>query len=152
MSLCFNTLYAQRQDILLNDNWKTIASDSNQHAFNGFEQSSYKTTNWKTVNVPHNWDAYEGYRRMLHGNKHGYAWYKKSFAVNKQNGKRYFLFFEGVGSYATVWINGKQVGTHAGGRTSFTIDITYAIKSGKQNDLAVRADHPPNIKFFVLCI
>lgn len=145
-SLWFNLLHAQRQDILLNDNWKTIASDSNQHAFNGFEQSSYKTTTWKTVNVPHNWDAYEGYRRMLHGNKHGYAWYKKSFAVNKQNGKRYFLFFEGVGSYATVWLNGKQVGTHAGGRTSFTIDITNEIISGKQNDLAVRADHPPNIK------
>ncbi len=146
VSSWFNLLHAQRQDIPLNDNWKTIASDSNQNAFNGFEQSSYKTTNWKTVNVPHNWDAYEGYRRMLHGNKHGYAWYKKSFAVNKQNGKRYFLFFEGVGSYATVWINGKQVGTHAGGRTSFTIDITNAIISGKQNDLAVRADHPPNIK------
>ncbi len=146
VSSWFNLLNAQRQDILLNDNWKTIASDSNQHAFNGFEQSSYKTTNWQTVNVPHNWDAYEGYRRMLHGNKHGYAWYKKSFAVNKQNGKRYFLFFEGVGSYATVWLNGKQVGAHAGGRTSFTIDITNEIISGKQNDLALRADHPSNIK------
>ncbi len=146
VSSWFNLLHAQRQEIPLNDNWKTIASDSNQHAFNGFEQSSYKTTNWKTVNVPHNWDAYEGYRRMLHGNKHGYAWYKKSFAVNKQNGKRYFLFFEGVGSYATVWLNGKQVGAHVGGRTTFTIDITNAILSGKQNDLAVRADHPSSIK------
>jgi beta-galactosidase len=146
LSSWFNLLQAQRQDILLNDNWQTIANDSNQHAFDGFELSSYKTTNWKTVNVPHNWDAYEGYRRMLHGNKHGYAWYKKPFTVNKQNDKRYFLFFEGVGSYATVWLNGKQVGSHEGGRTTFTIDVTNEILSGKKNDLAIRADHPSNIK------
>ncbi len=145
-SLWLNVLHAQRTDILLNSNWQTISSDSNQNAYTGFEQSSYKTSRWETVNVPHNWDAYEGYRRMLHGNKHGYAWYKRSFSINKQLGKRYFLFFEGVGSYATVWLNGKQVGYHAGGRTTFTIDITKDIISGKGNDLAVRADHPSNIK------
>jgi beta-galactosidase len=142
----FNNLHAQRQDILLNNGWQTIANDSNQHAYNGFESSSYKTTAWKTVNVPHNWDAYDGYRRLVHGNKHGYAWYKKSFTISKRGGKRYFLYFEGVGSYATVWLNGKQVGSHAGGRTTFTIDVTDEIISGKQNHLAVRADHPSNIK------
>lgn len=145
--ICFvNTVHAQRSDILLNNNWQTIANDSNQNAFTGFQQSTYKTSNWKTVNVPHNWDAYDGYRRLLHGNKHGYAWYKKSFTVNKQNGKRYFLYFEGVGSFATVWLNGKQVGYHAGGRTSFTIDVTNEIIFNKKNDIAVRADHPSNIK------
>lgn len=141
-----NCLHAQRQDILLNSNWQTIANDSNQYAHDGFEQSTYRTANWLTVNVPHNWDAYEGYRRLLHGNRHGYAWYKKSFTVSKQKQKRYFLYFEGVGSYTTVWLNGKQVGFHAGGRTTFTIDITESIISGKKNDLAVRADHPSNIK------
>jgi len=135
-------LQAQRQDILLNNHWKTIANDTNINAHNGFEKSTYPTEQWKLVNVPHNWDAYEGYRRMLHGNKHGYAWYKKTFIIKEQKQKRYFLFFEGVGSYATVWLNGKQVGTHAGGRTSFTIDITASIVFNKLNHLAVRADHP----------
>jgi len=79
VSLWFNKVHAQRQDILLNNKWQTIASDSNINAYNGFEQPAFKTTNWQTVNVPHNWDAYEGYRRMLHGNKHGYTWYKKQF-------------------------------------------------------------------------
>ncbi|MDB5146403.1 MAG: glycoside hydrolase, partial [Mucilaginibacter sp.] len=64
----------------------------------------------------------------------------------KQNNKRYFLWFEGVGSYTTVWLNGKKVGYHAGGRTSFTIDATEAIKAGKQNLLCVKADHPSFIK------
>src|SRR6476620_11730844 len=133
-----------RVDISLNKEWRTIADDQNKNAADGFEKSSFNSAGWKIVDVPHNWDEYEGYRRMQHGNRHGYAWYRKSFTVNPQpSGKSYFLFFEGVGSYATVWLNGKQVGHHAGGRTTFTIDVTDAIKLNKQqNLLAVRADHP----------
>jgi beta-galactosidase len=145
-----NATFAQqniRQEISLNNNWHTVADDNNQKAYPGFEQVSFKDNHWKTVNVPHNWDTYEGYRRLKHGNRHGYAWYRKVFPLAvKQAGKRYFLWFEGVGSYATVWLNGKQVGYHAGGRTSFTLDVTDAIKAGKQNLLCVRADHPAFIK------
>lgn len=134
-------------DIPLDNNWKTIADDNNKNAFTGFETASFNDKAWKQVNVPHNWDAYEGYRRKLHGNRHGYAWYRKTFNVNPQpKSKRLFLFFEGVGSYATVWLNGKRVGSHAGGRTTFTIDVTDAIKFNAHNLLAVRADHPAGIK------
>ena len=137
-----------RQDILLNNNWFSVASDSNEHAYDGFEIASYQTKNWKTVTVPHNWDDYYGYRRKLHGNLHGTAWYHRNFQiVKKETGKRYFLFFEGVGSYATVWLNGKQVGSHAGGRTTFTIDVTdVVIGNNRQNILAVKAFHPAFIK------
>jgi beta-galactosidase len=133
-----------RVDKLLNNDWLTVANDTDQHAFSGFEQSSFPVKEWKQVDVPHNWDGYEGYRRKLHGNRHGYSWYRKSFVLaQKEKGKRYFLWFEGVGSYATVWLNGKPAGYHAGGRTSFTIDVTDLLLTGnKQNLLAVRADHP----------
>jgi len=132
VSLSFN-LYSQRRDINLNNDWQT----------------SLKGTNaWKKVNVPHNWDDYYGYRRLQHGNLHGDAMYKKRFAIKQsRQGKRFFLFFEGVGSYATVILNGKPVGSHAGGRTTFTLDVTDAIKTdGTQNELEVEASHPPNIK------
>ncbi|SDP11283.1 Glycosyl hydrolases family 2, TIM barrel domain [Mucilaginibacter sp. OK268] len=136
-----------RREISLNANWKSIADDYNSKAHNGFEQQSFNDAKWQAVNVPHNWDTYEGYRRLKHGNRHGTAWYCKTFALEKkQNDKRYFLWFEGVGSYATVWLNGKQVGYHAGGRTSFTLDVTDAVKAGKQNLLCVKADHPSFIK------
>ncbi|WP_255486798.1 malectin domain-containing carbohydrate-binding protein [Mucilaginibacter sp. SP1R1] len=135
-----------RQEVLLNNNWHTIANDTNK-AYAGFEVAGFKESNWETVNVPHNWDTYQGYRRLKHGNRHGCAWYRKWFPLSvKQSNKRYFLWFEGVGSYATVWLNGRQVGYHAGGRTSFTIDVTAAINAGKQNLLCVRADHPAYIK------
>jgi len=149
LSLWFTTSYAQinlRTEISLNSNWRTIADDKNKNAFDGFESASFNDKDWITVNVPHNWDQYEGYRRMRHGNRHGYAWYRKTFTISKQPAnKRIFLFFEGVGSYATVWLNGKKVGYHAGGRTTFTLDVTEDIKFNRQNLLAVRADHPANI-------
>jgi beta-galactosidase len=145
-----NTAFAQeniRREISLNTNWKTIADDTTPKAHNGFEQPGFSDSKWQAVSVPHNWDTYEGYRRLKHGNRHGTAWYRKTFTLeNKQADKRYFLWFEGVGSYATVWLNGKQVGYHAGGRTSFTIDVTDAINAGKQNLLCVKADHPSFIK------
>jgi beta-galactosidase len=146
-SLLLNLKAQVRTDISLNKGWKSVADDNNKSANNGFEKASFSDAKWKHVEVPHNWDDYYGYRRKLHGNRHGYAWYRKTFIAKPQGaGKRYFLFFEGVGSYATVWLNGKQVGYHAGGRTTFTIDVTNSIVYNKPNLLAVRADHPANIK------
>ncbi|NDW09711.1 malectin domain-containing carbohydrate-binding protein [Dysgonomonas sp. 520] len=135
-----------RKEISLNNGWKTTANDTDKDAHKGFEAVNYNDKDWQQVSVPHNWDKYEGVRRLKHGNKHGHAWYRKEFNVEKQGeGKRYFLYFEGVGSYATVYVNGKKVGYHAGGRTTFTLDVTDVLNFDRSNTLAVQADHPPMI-------
>lgn len=135
-----------RKEFSLNDNWKTTKDNTNKEAHVGFEKETYNDATWEKVSVPHNWDKYEGIRRLKHGNEHGFAWYRKSFDVVDQGAdKRYFLFFEGVGTYATVYVNGKKVGYHSGGRTTFTIDVTDVIHFNKANTLAVQADHPPMI-------
>lgn len=136
-----------RRDILLNTGWSTVEDEHNVNAHNGFEQTGFNDKAWQSVDVPHNWDTYGGYRRLKHGNLHGYAWYRKTFIVKAdQPGRQYFLYFEGVGSYATVWLNGKKVGYHAGGRTTFTLNVTQAIRFNQPNLLCVRADHPAFIK------
>ena len=138
---------AQRRDVVLDNAWRTVVSEHDSTAFRGFEKVGYPDREWKRVSVPHNWDAYGGYRRLRHGNLHGYAWYRRHFTVRRVVGLRYFLWFEGVGSYATVWVNGHYVGYHAGGRTTFTLDITDALREGTgDNVVAVRADHPAYIK------
>lgn len=130
-----------REEISLNANWKTIMVDSNPESEQDFVNRS--DANWKTVNVPHNWDQYEGFRQMKHGNLHGTAWYSKNLKIGKkQKGKKLFLFFEGVNSYATVWVNGTEVGQHKGGRTTFTLDITDAVKHNAENRIVVKAAHP----------
>lgn len=145
LSSC-GTEHPVRQEVSLNSNWQTVANDTNIHAYDGFETEDFKTSDWINVDVPHNWDDYGGYRRLMHGNRHGYAWYRNAFKVQQQKSKRYFLFFEGVGSYATVWLNGEFAGYHAGGRTTFTLDVTEQIRFDEENILAVRADHPAGIR------
>lgn len=132
-----------REEISLNVDWKTTMVDSHPEAKQDFAQNSNADANWKTVNVPHNWDQYEGFRQMKHGNLHGTAWYSKNLKIGKQQkGKKLFLFFEGVSSYATVWVNGTEVGQHKGGRTTFTLDISDAVKYNTNNKIVVKAAHP----------
>ncbi len=136
-----------RRDVLLNLNWRTVADDADATRFPGFEKVDYNDGAWSTVDVPHNWDAYEGDRRLVHGDRHGYAWYRRVVTIDEtERGRRLFLYFEGVGSYATVWLNGQEIGRHAGGRTTFTLEITHAARVGATNILAVRADHPDGIR------
>jgi hypothetical protein len=139
---------SSRQDISLNDNWLVLASDTGRLSYPLPIIDPALDNLFEKVNVPDNRDGYEGYRRLLHGNRHGDAWYRKTFSVRQsKKQKRFFLFFEGVGSYATVFLNGRLVGKHAGGRTTFTIDITDVVQTdGSNNSLEVRADHPANIK------
>lgn len=132
-----------REEISLNAGWKTTMVDFHPEAKQDFAQDSNADANWKTVNVPHNWDQYEGFRQMKHGNLHGTAWYSKNLEIGKQQkGKKLFLFFEGVSSYATVWVNGTEVGQHKGGRTTFTLDISDAVKYNSNNKIVVKAAHP----------
>jgi beta-galactosidase len=132
-----------RKEVSLNSSWETIVLDKLQEQEESFVQNPKVDSQWQKVNVPHNWDQYYGFRRAKHGNLHGTAWYHKTLKLDKSDsGKRLFLYFEGVSSYATVWVNGKKVGEHKGGRTTFTVDITKAVSFEKANDVIVKASHP----------
>lgn len=135
-----------RQDVSLNLHWRTAAAATAEFQFEGFQNPDFNDADWRTVDVPHNWDDYGGVHRLVHGNRHGTAWYRREFFVPAAaKARRAFLYFEGVGSYATVWVNGKPAGQHAGGRTTFTLDVTPLLEFGHTNLLAVRADHPEGI-------
>ncbi|MEL1252493.1 malectin domain-containing carbohydrate-binding protein [Flavobacterium sp. DGU38] len=132
-----------RKEVSLNSSWETIVLNQLPEKEEIFVQNPKVDAQWQKVNVPHNWDQYYGFRRTKHGNLHGIAWYHKTLKFDKQDtSKRLFLFFEGVSSYATVWVNGKKVGEHKGGRTTFTVDITKAVSFEKENNIIVKASHP----------
>ena len=94
-----------------------------------------------SVNLPHNFDDYYGYRQLRHGNLHGKAIYNKVFNTEKRDGRRYFLQFEGVGSYAQVILNGHKYPEELVGRTVWTLDVTDRLKNG-ENKLQVNVNHP----------
>ena len=83
--LLSNITSAQSRDtISLNEDWVSIAGDTGSEKYVGFEKANYHTAGWEKITVPHNWDDYYGYRRLLHGNLHGTAWYKKSLHLKNK--------------------------------------------------------------------
>lgn len=76
----------------------------------------------------------------------GTAWYRKSFIVDKADkDKIAYLQFDGVYMNSDVWINGKHVGNHPHGYTSFYYDITpYLNPAGQPNAVAVQVKNEGN--------
>lgn len=124
----------KRQIVSLNQDWQVTFGKTS-------EDSITKKMGTFRVNVPSNLDDYYGYRQLKHGNLHGTATYEKHFSVHKQTGKRYFLQLEGVGTFATVKVNRKSYPKELVGRTSFTLDISDALREG-DNTLNVKVEHP----------
>lgn len=127
------------------DSWKfnlisataNAAYSSTAEAAAGFDDAS-----WRTVSVPHDWSVelefnssspatYEG--GYLDG---GDAWYRTTVSVNKQNGRRYVLCFDGVYMESTVYVNGQQVHKNYYGYNPFAADVTEQMVSGV-NTIAV---------------
>lgn len=69
----------------------------------------------------------------------GPAWYQKTFAFRSKGGSRVFLRFGSVNYLATVWLNGKKLGSHEGGHLPFEFELTDQLKS-RSNRLVVRVE------------
>jgi len=72
-----------------------------------------------------------------------YVWYRRAFSVPADwQGKR-VLFHVGACDWeTTAWVNGAEVGTHRGGSTPFSFDITDALQNGENViTLKVYDDH-----------
>jgi beta-galactosidase len=66
--------------------------------------------------------------------------YRKRFRLPEPlNGRRLYLDFDGAMVVTTVFVNGAGVGTHAGGYTPFSFDITDCLTDG-ENLLEVKLD------------
>lgn len=65
------------------------------------------------------------------------VWYKRSIDI-KNKSKKIILHFGAVDYFTTVYLNGEVIGTHSGGYTSFSFDITDKVQIG-ENILVVNA-------------
>jgi Glycosyl hydrolases family 2, sugar binding domain/Glycosyl hydrolases family 2/Glycosyl hydrolases family 2, TIM barrel domain len=84
--------------------------------------------------------ALSGVKRPLRSYQR--LWYRRTFSVRLGTAsERTLLHFGAVDYEATVYVNGRAVGTHSGGYQSFTYDITDALKNG-ENDLVVKVYDP----------
>ena len=149
---CMLTAQArERQNF--DNGWRFVLADSAQ-----MSKTDYHDTHWRALNLPHDW-AVEG--DFLCSNPSGagggalpggIGWYRKTFNLQKKQGERYFIEFDGVYMNARVYINGKEVGYRPYGYSSFEYDITPYLIAGR-NVVAVRVDNSdqPNSRWYSGC-
>src|SRR5437868_4552998 len=129
------------------DRNSTIGSEVEPEFLHASE-ASFLDSSWDQINLPHTWNGHDGSDEIA-GYFRGLGWYRKHFTLGEQlRGKRIFLEFEGVNQVSDFWLNGKFVGQHKGGYTSFEFDITGQAQFGaKGNVLAVKVNnlYDPNI-------
>ena len=119
-----------RQTININDNWK-------------FQLQGQPI---QDVNIPHTWNNIDGqdggndYLRTV-------ATYFKSFETPAHTeSEEVFLEFNGVNSECQVFLNGSRIYEHAGGYSTFRVNITEYLTS--DNHLEVVVDNRPNDRVY----
>jgi beta-galactosidase/beta-glucuronidase len=72
---------------------------------------------------------------------HPVVWYRRILPDDLfEAGKRHILHFGAVDHSASVWVDGRQVATHVGGQTAFSVDVTDSLEPGRAiHSLVVRA-------------
>lgn len=102
---------------------------------------------WEDISLPHtNREIPSGY--FDDGICSFVSRYRRTLYLDKQEGKVYRLCFEGISSYAKLYVNGRYVCEHKCAYTDFYADITDFAKNGENEvlvivDSAERADIPP---------
>ena len=117
----------------------------------GADQSTFDDSAWRMLDLPHDWSiedregAGSPFNRDAIGQVSagfttgGTGWYRKSFIIPlDQKGKQFLIQFDGVYMNAEVWLNGKNLGSHPYGYTSFVFDISDKIRYSETNILAVK--------------
>ncbi|WP_447640951.1 MULTISPECIES: glycoside hydrolase family 2 protein [Chitinophagaceae] len=93
------------------------------------------------VSVPHTWNAKEALEGKMNYTRTNAIYEKKLNLSVIDTSKRYFLFFDGVNSYAQVLVNNHFVGEHKGGYTKFCFEITSFLRSNGNNTIQVQVSN-----------
>lgn len=143
ISICLGFVFPASAQQLFDDDWLFYRGNAQ-----GAENPAFNDHEWRKVDLPHDWSIEDlpgtnspfskGAVSQVSGGftTGGTGWYRKHFTVSA-NGKPVILQFDGVYMNATVWLNGKKLGKHPYGYTSFSFDITDKVIAGKENVLAV---------------
>ena len=152
----------------LNTRWTSQVSPDNVHR--EYPRPQMRREEWKNLNglwqyaivpvlkdKPQQWDGDIlvpfGIESALSGVKKrvgpdSLLWYRKAFTVpDDWDGNRILLHFGAVDWRSDVWVNGKKLGRHNGGYTSFSYDITDALKEGGEQQVTLAVWDPTDDGF-----
>lgn len=112
----------------------------------GAAAPKYDDSQWKEVNLPHDWAVEQPFNPQANLSQgfrdRGFGWYRRTFEISPEDkGKHFELQFDGIATYATIWVNGTLLHRNWCGYTSSYIDITPYVTYGQDiNTIAVRVD------------
>lgn len=145
-----------REEILLSGKGWTLAGfpmDKGEEA--GIQKPEYSAHALQNITVPTEVQLVQGlsgldiYRQLPEislVNKKEW-WFRRQVDVPiSMIGKRICLVFDGVDYFASVWFNGKCMGSHEGVCAGFSFDVTPLVKPGSGNLLAVKVTCPWVVK------
>lgn len=138
---CPAAAQAQRQQTLFNNDWKFHLGD-----VPGAEQPQANDQAWRRLILPHDWSIegpfspeWASATGFLPG---GVGWYRKAFALPAgYQGKKVFVYFDGVYKNSEVWLNGHFLGKRPSGFASFQYELTPYLRADGRNVMAVKVDH-----------
>jgi beta-galactosidase len=121
----------------------------------GAERPGFDDARWRVLDLPHDW-AIEGPFDPGVGPHQGAlpyfgtAWYRKRFEVPASaRGRFHSLEIDGAMSNATVFLNGRELGSRPYGYIGFAVDLTPHLVLGGENVLAVRlAPEPESSRWY----
>ena len=128
---------------LLNSGWLFQLADDSAAIAPAFDDMR-----WQHVSLPHDWSVRQPMSPDC-GSCQGYlpggiGWYRRHLSVNASDladGRKLYIYFEGVYNRSTVYLNGHRLGYRPSGFASFLYDLTPYLHAGEDNVLAVRVDH-----------
>lgn len=138
MCILHTSLFAKenvspRETINFNCDWKYLRGDCQ-----GAEQAGYNDSKWEQIGLPHSFSIPYFMSKDFYT---GYGWYRKNFTLGAADlRQKLFLEFDGVFQEAEVYVNGKKIGSHVGGYTGFSLDMSAAVRTG-HNVIAVRVNN-----------
>lgn len=109
----------------------------------GLRQRWYRSPplgGWRRVTVPNAWNARDLSSASMRG---GVVWYRRDFRLpDERGGLDWLVHFDSVRYRATVWLNGRRMGGHAGAYLPWEVRLR-GVSRTRTNRLVVRVDNRP---------
>jgi beta-glucuronidase len=111
--------------------------DPGNAGLSGTFPRSVATAGWSPVTIPNAWN---GANPSAASNAGGVGWYRRDFTLpSRRAGLTWLVRFESVNYRARVFLNGRELGTHAGAAVPWELRLPGVRRTGT-NRLVVRVD------------
>ena len=150
---------AGRKTTSLNGKWKTIV-DPYENGFYDFRMQEDKNGYFRDakpkdksdkveydfdtsaqLDVPGDWNSQRPDLFFYEGT----VWYRKTFDYAVKPASRVYLYFAAANYEAIVYLNGEKLGTHTGGFTPFSFEVTGKVKP-QGNSVVVKVDNKRHLE------